>query len=123
MRYICGRKHPSGPRTWLPASQPLGVRRIGSRGKRNKGERSLHQVRPESGTLGVPNQRRHLQEELWGGRGDTMGAATPSPGDAGGWAAEANRQRVLFLLQTRTMFPVEMLGSTAAENPLVLGDK
>lgn len=74
---------------------------------KGKGENVLHQVRPESGTGGAPDLRGHLQEELWGGRGDTTGAATPSPGDAdGGRAAEANRQSVLFLLQTRTMFPV-----------------
>lgn len=48
------------------------------------------------------------------------GGCHAQPRRCRGWAAEANRQRVLFLPQTRTMFPVEMLGSTAAENPLVL---
>lgn len=43
-----------------------------------KGEDVLHQVRPESGTGGVPDRRGHLQEELWGGRGDTTGLPRPA---------------------------------------------
>lgn len=56
------------------------------------------------------------------GEGSPRGLTRPAQ-EMRGQAAEANRQCVLFLPQTRTMFPVEMLGSTAAENPLVLGDK